>query len=72
MIDLSTPEAAVAQQYMTHKGLSVKPYCVEQLEDQSCWYFLYRLPEGHLELEVYFNDKTQEWETTVTTFTLTH
>lgn len=58
-----------AQQFMTHKGLShLKPIDVEQLEDQPCWYFLYELPEGVLELEVLYDERTNEWETTVSTF----
>ena len=70
-LDLSTPQATVARQFMTHKGLDVDPVDIEQLEGgRPCWYFLYELPEGDLELEVFYNEKSQEWETTVTTFRL--
>jgi len=63
------PHEQAALQYMTHKGYpSIEPFDVDALDDQPCWYFYYELPEGTLELEVYWNGR--EWETTVTTFTL--
>lgn len=68
MVDLSTPQARVAQQFMRDKGVNIEPYEVDKLDGQPCYYFYYRLPEGNLELEVNFNG--YEWETTVTLFTL--
>lgn len=63
------PHEFVAQQFMSHKGYPhVRPSDVEKLEGQSCWYFLYDLPEGTLELEVSWEDG--EWTTLVTTFQL--
>ena len=70
MIDMSTPQARVAQQFMDHKGLGhLEPNGIEELEDQPCWYFYYMLPEGDLELEVFW-DEREGWQVTVTTFTL--
>lgn len=69
-IDLTTPQAVVAQLFMAHKGLDLEPYDMEKLDGQPCWYFYYELPEGDLELEVYYDHETREWDTTVTTFTL--
>jgi hypothetical protein len=71
MIDMSTPQGRVAQQFMDHKGLGhLRPCDVDKLEDQPCWYFYYELPEGELELEVYWDHNDGTWETMVTTFTL--
>lgn len=71
MVDLTTPQALIAQHFMKHKGYSsIEPYDVERLDNQPCWYFYYELPEGDLELEVFYDETTKEWETTVTVFTL--
>lgn len=68
-IDLKTPQARIAQDFMARKGYKrIKPSAVEKLDDQSCWYFYYELPEGHLELEVSYAGG--EWNTLVTLFTL--
>lgn len=65
-----TPQGLVAQQFMEHKGLGhLEPFDIEKLDDQPCWYFCYQLPEGVLELEVYY-DPDEQWKVTVTTFTL--
>lgn len=67
--DAETPQARAAQLFMDHKGLGeIKPYRDEKIEDEYCWYFYYRLPEGTLELEVAWED--DEWNTTVTSFTI--
>ena len=67
---LLKPQELVAQQFMDHKGYSgIEPLDIEKVDGEPCWYFLYQLPEGRLELEVYWNG--QSWETTVTTFGLT-
>lgn len=69
-IDMSTPQARVAQQYMDHKGLSqMRPHTVEKVDDQACWYFIYQLPDGDLELEVTW-ERAGGWDATVTSFTL--
>lgn len=66
-----SPHEQIAQQYMRHKGyVDIEPFSIEALDGQPCWYFTYQLPEGTLELEVFWNGKSQEWETLVTTFTL--
>ena len=63
------PEYEAARLYMEHKGYpDIEPVEVDPLEDQPCWYFIYELTEGTLELEVFWNG--QEWETTVTSFTI--
>ncbi len=70
MIDLSTPQALVAHDFMRHKGLGhLTPQDVDKIEDQPCWYFYYQLPEGDLELEVYYDAEDREWDCKVTTFT---
>lgn len=54
---------------MEHKGYpGIEPFDVQHLDGKPCWYFIYQLPEGTLELEVFWNGRA--WETTVTTFTL--
>lgn len=63
------PHEIAASEYMTHKGYAgIEPLDIQKLEDISCWYFLYRLPEGVLELEVSWNADHQEWDTLVTAF----
>lgn len=65
------PQEQVAQQFMEHKGYGdFEPYDVEKLDGVPCWYFLYQLPEGTLELEVFWNPELEEWEANVSTFTL--
>lgn len=65
-----TPQELVAEQFMTHKGYGdIRPYDIDKLNDEPCWYFLYDLEDGAtLELEVFWNGS--EWETTVTGFSL--
>lgn len=68
-LESETPQSRAARQFMAHKGLAeVEPVREEKLEGQSCWYYEYDLPEGKLELEVFWNGRS--WETTVVTFTL--
>lgn len=63
------PHEQVAHQFMAHKGYSyIEPSDIQKLDGQPCWYFLYQLPEGILELEVSWNG--EEWITLVTTFQL--
>lgn len=63
------PQNVVARNFMERKGYRrIAPIDIEKLEDQPCWYYLYDLPEGRLELEVFWNGEA--WETTVTTFAL--
>ena len=63
------PQEQVARLFMAHKGYAdIEPYEVEKLDGQACWYFLYDLPEGTLELEVSWDGN--EWDALVTTFTL--
>lgn len=66
------PHEQVAFWFMERKGYkNAKPVDIEALDDGTpCWYFLYELEEGDLELEVFWDKDKQEWETTVTTFTL--
>lgn len=68
MVDLDTPQAQIAQHFMKHKGLNVRPFEIERLENQPCWYFYYQLPEGQLELEVFYNQTSDDWEVAVTCF----
>ena len=67
-IDLSTPQAVAAQHFMDHKGLGhLRPFEVDQLDDQPCWYFYYELPQGELEVEVFW-DSIDGWECRATTW----
>lgn len=69
-VDMSTPQARVAQLYMDHKGLSeIRPHAVEKVDGQACWYFIYELPEGDLELEVSW-EAAGGWDAAVTSFVL--
>jgi hypothetical protein len=68
-MDLTTPQAMIAQHYMREtKGIRATPFDVEQLEGQPCWYFYYALPQGVLELEVFFDEGRDDWNVTVTSF----
>lgn len=63
------PEMQVATDFMAHKGYpNIAPVDYDKLDNQPCWYFVYELPEGTLELEVSWNG--EEWDTRVTTFRL--
>lgn len=69
MIDLTTPQAQIAQHFMREtKGISISPHDVEKLDDQLCWYFYYTLPQGELELEVFYGEDVDDWFVTVTAF----
>lgn len=47
-------------EYMRHKGYGhLSPVGVSRLDDQPCWYFLYELEDGEVEIEVVFEDG--EW-----------
>jgi len=65
------PQELVAQDFMARKGLSIEPFDVTKLDGQDCWYFYYSLPQGALELEVYYDHDKQDWQTTVTAFPAT-
>lgn len=68
---MKNPQDRVAAQYMEDKGyVAATPIDIQSLEGRPCWYFLYDLPEGRLELEVNWNEGGSEWETTVTSFRL--
>lgn len=63
------PQDEVARDFMQRKGYqSIEPFEVDKVEGIPCWYFMYELPEGTLELEVSFNG--HDWETYVSTFTI--
>lgn len=66
-IDLTTPQAQVAQFFMCDtKGLDIRPHAVEKVDDQPCWYFYYDVDGNELELEVFFDAKLDDWTTVVT------
>jgi len=69
-IDLSTPQARIAQHFMREtKGIrDAAPHDVEKLDDLPCWYFYYELPQGELELEVFFDEPDDDWKVAVTAF----
>lgn len=68
LIDPHSPQATVARQFMNHKGLDVEPFEIERVEGQPLWYAYYKMPEGVLELEIWYEAKTDEWDTQVTSF----
>lgn len=69
MIDLSSPQARIAQHFMREtKGIHVEPHEVDKLDDQPCWYFYYTLPQGELELEVSYDADEDDWTVIVTAF----
>ena len=58
-----SPADEAASKYMTHKGYpDIVPLRVDKIEGEHCWYYLYELPEGQMELEVEFLDG--DWEFT--------
>ena len=64
-----TPQDKVARLFMEHKGYpDIRPYEVEKVDDDACWYFYYDLPEGRVELEVYYDFTLGRWECTTTGF----
>ena len=66
-VDLTTPQARIAQFFMRDtKGLDIRPHAVEELEAEPCWYFYYEVNGSELELEVFFDEKLDDWTTTVT------
>ena len=73
-VDLTTPQARMAQYFMREvKGLTIEPHDVEQLDDhQDCWYFYYDLPQGELELEVFYDARKRDWDIAVTAFPIPH
>lgn len=65
------PHVQVANLFMERKGYpDIRPVEMEKLYGQPCWYFVYELPEGVLELEVSWDKGRGEWDTLVTTFML--
>ncbi len=68
MIVTLEPQDVVASRFMSHKGYDIRPYDVEKLDGQPCWYYYYELPEGILELEVSWDGR--DWETLVTSFSV--
>lgn len=66
-----TPQERVAAMFMANKGYpNAQPVDVEKLDGQPVWYFSYDLDEGLLEIEISWNERTQEWESLVTTFSV--
>lgn len=64
------PQQTVARLFMERKGyMDARAKDVEKLDDSPCWYFFYELPDGDLELEVFFDAERSTWECMVTTFT---
>lgn len=54
---------------MAKKGYEqIRPLGVISVENDACWYFYYRLPEGVLELEVILDRNTQRFSRQVTCF----
>lgn len=63
MISEEAPEEQAARKYMAHKGYPDLDFKrIEEVDDELCWYFIYELPEGEMELEVEFVDG--EWRFT--------
>lgn len=65
------PHEELAAWYMSQKGYPDIQYRdVVKLDGKPCWYFVYDMPEGTLELEVFYKEQAKSWEITVTTFAL--
>lgn len=59
-----SPADEAAAKYMAHKGYpDIVPTDVDKVEGEPCWYYVYELPEGTMELEVDF--VAGEWQFTV-------
>jgi hypothetical protein len=66
---MDQPQEVMAQDFMGRKGYpDLMPVKVTKLEGQDCWYFYYRLSQGTLELEVFYDPDTKDWQTAVTAF----
>jgi uncharacterized protein (DUF2141 family) len=66
---IEAPQETIARLFMDHKGYpDARPFETEKVADQPCWYFYYELPEGELELEVFYDKEMADWATTVTGF----
>lgn len=64
---MSAPQDEVAGDFMSRRGYDLAPIEVSRVDGQHCWYYLYELPEGDLELEVSW-DPVNGWGAAVSTF----
>lgn len=54
---------------MTKKGYAdIRPVGVTSVEDDTCWYYYYAVPQGIIELEVIQEGPTQRFSRQVTAF----
>lgn len=61
------PQDQAAAFFMERKGYpGIKPRDVTKLDGHPCWYYVYDLDDGVLELEVEW--RRRQWSTRVTTF----
>lgn len=64
-----SPQDQIAEMFMKSKGYFYpKPRDITKVEGIPCWYYLYKLHDGTLELEVSWNGR--EWNTLVTSFSV--
>lgn len=64
MTDAMSPEEQAARKYMAHKGYPDLNFeRIEEVEGELCWYFIYQLPEGRMELEVAVEDGQWQFAT---------
>lgn len=69
--DLRTRHGKTAQEFMAVKGYpNIRPVGVQAVEEQECWYYYYELPEGLLELEVYWDPDSEQFKRRVTAFVM--
>ena len=62
------PEELIAAYFMRRKGYpDISPREVARIDGLHCWYFIYTLPDGELELEVTW-DEAEGWQTRVSVF----
>lgn len=67
--DLRTRHAKIAQEFMSAKGYStIRPLGIQVVEGDECWYYYYELPEGLLELEVFYDPDARRYQRKVTAF----
>jgi hypothetical protein len=65
--DTEPAHLVMARDFMRRKGQHLEPVLVEQ-EGPELWYCYYELPQGRLELEVFYDKKKDDWEVAVTAF----
>lgn len=64
-----SPQDEVARDFMQQRGYTQDPIEIEKVDGQTCWYYVYDVPEGELEIEVYWSSD-YGWDVSVSSFNL--